>query len=117
MDVGVVLGQCHCLAAAIRVNADGHHLVNAVGKGAGQYLVKFDTNGNGNNWDSLGPWTPSMGDFITDATGHATWGYTARTGTYTPGTYTWSVFINLASVYPPRSILVSENVVFTIPSR
>ena len=42
MDVGVVLGQCHCLAAAIRVNADGHHLVNAVGKGAGQYLVKFD---------------------------------------------------------------------------
>jgi len=82
-----------------------------------QYLVKFDTNGNGANWDSLGPWTPSMGDFITDATGRGTWSYTARAGTYAPGTYTWSVFINLATVYPPRSILVSENIVFTIPSR
>lgn len=79
------------------------------------YLVKFDTNGNGTTWDSRGPWTPSMGTFTTDAEGRGTWTYAPPAGTYAPGVYTWSVFINLASA--GRSILVSKDIVFEIRVR
>jgi len=79
-----------------------------------QYVVKIDTNGNGFSYDSPGPWI-DVGDFRTDSDGRGQWHFRPPTGTYAPGAYTWSVFINLAEAQ--RSILVSDNIPFEIPPR
>jgi hypothetical protein len=79
-----------------------------------QYVVKIDINGNGFSYDSPGPWI-EVGDFRTDSDGRGLWHFRPPAGTYAPGAYTWSVFINLAKAQ--RSILVSDNIPFQIPPR
>ena len=76
------------------------------------YRVFFDGNGvTQDDVSTAGPWT-EMGTFTTDDEGHGEWNYTAPGGTYEPGTYTKSVFINRTS--PNATVLISENVVFEI---
>jgi hypothetical protein len=75
------------------------------------YTVYIDTNGVvQGNVATAGPWQ-TVGTYTTDATGRGSFSYSASG--LAPGVHTWSIWVN--SPYP-ASVLVSYNVVFTVPA-
>jgi len=80
-----------------------------------RYLPHLDYTGiKFGNIATAGPWV-EFDEFWTDEHGHGEWNFIALGGTFPPGVYTYSIFINRTDAN--YTVLISENLAFEIAAR